>query len=127
MRVALKSVLVAVSVMLWAGVAVAQAPDPSIADPVVDAPTTEELNALQRLRTLLSAAQTPEARQQILADAIALTPTLASKPELSTAVQEAAVESGLSVSQFDTAVISGLASASAPSASGFPVVQGSGQ
>lgn len=78
--------------------------------------TPEEQAALEALQAALAAATTPEQKAQILADAIAQTPSLASNPALSSQVQSAAIQSGLSIAQVDNAVITGLAQAAAPAA-----------
>ena len=80
--------------------------------------TPEEVAALQALQQALAAATSNAEKQQILADAIAATPTLASKPQLSSVVQSTAIQVGLSVAQIDSAVISGLSRAQAPAAGG---------
>ncbi len=74
--------------------------------------------SLRALNAALQNASTPEQKFQALADAIAKKPKLASVPQLSGTVITMAIRSGMSVSQIDTAVITGLANAQAPAAGG---------
>ncbi len=106
--------------------AIAQAPKPNLPSQSAQAeqPTAEEVAALGAVQSALAAATTPEQRSQILADAIAKTPTLASKPALSSSVQSTAIHVGLSIAQIDAAIITGLSSAQAPAAGG---ASGAGQ
>lgn len=79
---------------------------------------TEDQAALAKLQKDLQAATTPEQKQQILADAIAKNPSLASNPSLSSVVQAIAIKSGLSVAQIDSAIVNGLSNAQAPATGG---------
>lgn len=97
----------------------AQAPQPTPENPNSAAQadvTPEEIAALQALQQALAAALTPEEKSQILADAIAQTPTLASKSQLLSSVQTTAISYGVSAAQFDAAVITGLSNAQTPAA-----------
>lgn len=80
--------------------------------------TAEQQAELDALKAALDAAATPEQKQQILSDAIAQNPALASVPALSGRVQSIAISSGMSIVQIDNAVITGLANAQAPAAGG---------
>ena len=99
---------------------------PVLAEPPAPAPasnasvTPEEAAALQALLSALASATTSEQKQQILADAIAKTPTLASNPQLSSAVESAAKQAGLTTAQINTAITTGLEIAKAVGGSSTP-------
>lgn len=116
----LSHILLAGLLSVSAGYVSAQAQPPALPSPVPTAETAavtpEEQAALEALQTALEAATTPEQKAQILADAIAQTPSLASNPALSSQVQSASIQSGLSVAQVDSAVFDGLTRAAAPAA-----------
>lgn len=110
------SAVIGLFAMFGATQAVAQAPAPT--GPAVAAVSAEDLAALAELRRLLALATTAEQRSAIIARAIALRPSLASNPAASNQVQTLAIQSGLSVAQIDSAVITGLSQAAAPAAGG---------
>lgn len=78
--------------------------------------TTEQLAALNAINDSLDAANTSDEKQQIITDAIAENPILASDPTISEDIRSIAFNSGLSSLAFDSAVIEGLSLAGATSA-----------
>lgn len=113
-----KILLITTALFAVAGVqsqALAEPPAPLNSQQAV---TQEEINALTALQNALAAAVTPEERSQIISDAIAKTPTLASKPQLSGSVQASALQAGMSIAQLDTAIVTGLAQSQSPAAGG---------
>ena len=99
-----KALIITIAMISMAGFQSQAIAEVAVAAPNQTPITVEEAAALEALQAALAAATTPEQKSQILADAIAANPTLASKPQL----RALATSAGMSLAQYDNAVILSL-------------------
>lgn len=102
-----KALIITIAMISMAGFQSQAIAEVAVAAPNQTPITVEEAAALEALQAALAAATTPEQKSQILADAIAANPTLASKPQL----RALATSAGMSLAQYDNAVIRGTVQA----------------
>lgn len=113
----LSTLALVISIGLTAPFTVASAQNvPSFVPPA--AISAQEQEAIDALIAALAAATTPEEAAQILADAVAAMPTLATKTTLALQMQSAAGGAGLSPQRIENVVNRGLSTSTDPTAAG---------